>query len=88
MTASVPQLVTAFVGGLLIVAFFVPPLEPVREEFSLFFDILAAFAFVLGGASLLGRHRRRIAERSGGWGWSGSSRSTRSRLPMFSVFMV
>ncbi len=70
MTASLPQLVTAFVAGVLIVAFFVPPLEPMREEFSLFFDILAAFAFVLGGASLLGRHRRRIRERVPGWEWS------------------
>jgi hypothetical protein len=58
------------VAGVLIVAFFVPPLEPLREEFSLFFDILAAFAFVLGGANLLARHRRRIRERLAGWGWS------------------
>lgn len=58
------------VASVLIVAMFVPPLEPLREDFSLFFDILAAFAFVLGGASLLGRHRRKVRRRAPGWGYS------------------
>lgn len=64
------QIIVVTVAGVLILAFFVPPLEPVREEFALFFDILAAFAFVLGGASLLGRHIRKIESRVQGWGYS------------------
>jgi hypothetical protein len=54
----------------LIVAVFMPPLEPLREESSLFFDILAAFAFVLGAVSLVGRHRRKILRKDTGWGYS------------------
>jgi hypothetical protein len=65
-----PRLIAFFVAMVLILALFVPPLEPLREDLSLFFDILAAFAFVLGGASLLGRHGQKVRERAGGWGYS------------------
>jgi hypothetical protein len=67
---AIPQAITFIVASVLIVAVFVPPLEPVREEFGNFFNILAAFAFVLGAVSLLGRHHRRIQRRAGGWGYS------------------
>jgi len=48
----------------------VPPLEPLREEFAHFFNILAAFAFVLGGASLLRIHYRKIRRQDRYWGYS------------------
>ena len=67
---AVPRMITFTVATVLIVAMFVPPLEPIREEFSNFFNIIAAFAFVLGAASLLGVHWRRIRRRVRGWGYS------------------
>ena len=70
LVAAVPRGIVLLVAVVLIVAMFVPPLEPLREEFSLFFDIVAAFAFVLGGASLLGRHGRKIRRRTPGYGYS------------------
>jgi hypothetical protein len=70
LVAVVPRGIVLLVAGVLIVAMFVPPLEPLREEFSLFFDIIAAFAFVLGGASLIGRHGRKIRHKTSGYGYS------------------
>lgn len=70
LAAAIPRTIVIVVAGVLITAMFVPPLEPLREEFSIFFDIIAAFAFVLGGASLLGRHGRKIRGRARGWGYS------------------
>jgi len=67
---SIPPILVFCTALVLIVAVFVPPLEPLREDFTLFFDILAAFAFVLGGASLLGRHRHKIQRRASGWHYS------------------
>jgi hypothetical protein len=58
------------VATVLIGAVFLPPLEPLREELSLFFNILATFAFVLGAASLLGSHYRRVRQKAKGWGYS------------------
>jgi hypothetical protein len=54
----------------LIWAVFVPPMEKLREEFTLFFDILAAFALVLGAVSLLQQHARKIERRRRNWGYS------------------
>jgi hypothetical protein len=70
LVAAVPRGIVLVVAIVLIVAMFVPPLEPLREEFSLFFNIIAAFAFVLGGASLIGRHARKIRRRASGYGYS------------------
>ncbi len=70
MRTALPLAITFTVGSVLILAVFIPPLEPLREEVSLFFSILAAFAFILGGASLIGSHRRRIRRRVPGWGYS------------------
>lgn len=70
MVRAVPFAITFVTACVLIGAVLVPPVEPIREEFTLFFDILAAFAFLLGGASLLGQHSARIRRRVRGWGYS------------------
>lgn len=70
MRAALPLTITVGVAFILIVAVFVPPLEPLREEFANFFNILAAFAFVLGAASLLRSHVRKIQQRARYWGYS------------------
>lgn len=70
MQRAVPIAITFVVGWVLVWAVFVPPVEPIREEFTIFFDILAAFAFVLGGANLMRTHGLKIARQTRGWGYS------------------
>ncbi len=70
MQRAVPFAITFVTAFVLLWAVVVPPIDQIREEFVLFFDILAAFAFLLGGASLLGRHGRKIRRRARGWGFS------------------
>lgn len=70
MQRATPIAITFVVALVLIWAVLVPPVEPIREEFTLFFDILAAFALVLGAASLLGQHAQKIQRRARGWGYS------------------
>ena len=72
MKRTVPFLITLTVGILLIVAAFIP--HPVigkwKEDFNVFFDIIAAFAFILGGGNLARMHGKKVAERRAGWGYS------------------
>lgn len=70
MKRTVPLLITAISGFVLIVAFFVPALEPWGDEVAIWFDILASIAFVLGGGNLLKMHLKKIADQVPGWGYS------------------
>ncbi len=70
MHRAVPFAITFVTACVLICAALVPPVESIREEFTLFFDILAAFAFLLGGASLLGQHAAKIHRQAKGWAYS------------------
>ncbi len=70
MQRAVPIAITFVVAWVLLWAVYVPPVERIREEFTLFFDILAAFAFILGGANLLRQHGRKIRRRARDWGYS------------------
>jgi hypothetical protein len=53
MRRQVPLFITFIVGTVLILAVFVPPMEDWDRHFTLFFDIIAVFAFFLGGGNLL-----------------------------------
>lgn len=70
MKRTVPLLITAIAGFVLIVAAFIPETENWGEVAGVWFDILAAIAFVLGGGSLLKIHLRKISDRAAGWGYS------------------
>lgn len=70
MQRAVPFAITFVTAWVLLWAVVVPPVEPIREQFTLFFDILAAFAFLLGGTSLLQQHWRKIQRQARGWGYS------------------
>ena len=54
----IPSLITAIFGFVLVAAIFIPaePFATLDNNFSTFFDIVAAFAFVLGGGNLLRTH--------------------------------
>ncbi len=70
MKRTVPLIITATVGVVLIVSNFIPAFRAWGEEATTFFSIIAAIAFVLGGGSLLKVHLRKISDRNAGWGYS------------------
>lgn len=70
MKRQVPLTITFFVGTLLIISVFVPPLGDLERDFTLFFDIIAVFAFFLGGGNLLRIHLQKLAKRREDWGFS------------------
>jgi len=69
---TVPLVITAIVGTLLIASYFIPhqPFREIEERIPDFFNIIAAFAFVLGGGNLLKVHLNRISRREHEWIYS------------------
>jgi len=67
---QVPLLITFIVGVVLIISVFFPPIETLGEDFSLYFDIIAVFAFFLGGGNLIRVHGDKIFKRRPDWGFS------------------
>mgnify|MGYP001259458558 FL=1 len=70
MRREVPLFITFFIGMLLIFAVFIPPIENLDEDFTVFFDIIAVFAFFLGGGNLLRVHVTKLSRRQTDWGYS------------------
>lgn len=70
MKRTVPLLITALGGFVLIVAQFLPETQSWGETAAVWFDILASIAFVLGGGNLLKMHLKKISDRAAGWGYS------------------
>ena len=67
---TIPLLITGLVGIVLVVSKFVPQMESMGEDFSIFFDIIAVFAFILGGGNLVKIHGNKISRKVPGWGYS------------------
>jgi hypothetical protein len=70
MKRTVPLLITAVVGFTLIGAYFVPYTQSWGETVAIWFDVLAAIAFILGGGNLLRSHLKRISDQQSGWAYS------------------
>ena len=70
MKRTVPLIITAATGFVLIVAYFIPATQGWGEVAAIWFDILAAIAFILGGGNLLKIHFKKISHRVPGWGYS------------------
>ena len=70
MRQMVPLIITFCVGTLLIVSVFMPPLGDLGTTFTLWFDIIAVFAFFLGGGNLLRVHIGKLRMRKRDWGFS------------------
>lgn len=70
MKRTVPLLITAFVGLLLIAHYFVPRFGDWADIAAIHFDILAAIAFILGGGNLLRTHGEKIYKQQAGWAYS------------------
>lgn len=71
MKRTVPLLIGSVAGFVLIVAYFVPVAESWGEQVSIWFDVLASMAFLLGGGNLLKVHLRKVSDRAPGWAYSG-----------------
>lgn len=70
MKRTVPVFITAAAGFILIIAFFIPQTEGWGEVAVMWFNILAAIAFVLGGGNLLKIHLKKVSDQSSGWAYS------------------
>ncbi len=70
MKRRIPLLITFVVGSVLILSVFFPPAESWGEDFSIFFDIIAVFAFFLGGGNLVRIHGKKLFTRKSDWGFS------------------
>lgn len=84
MKQTLPRWILACVGSLLVLTTFVPPPDPeaaapdplasvlayADRNFSVWFNVLAVFAFVLGAGSLLRTHGARVASRGRDWPYS------------------
>ncbi|MBN1945361.1 MAG: hypothetical protein JW797_06760 [Bradymonadales bacterium] len=72
MKKQVPLIITFLVGMAMVVFRFIPhsPFNRLDTELSVFFDILANFAIILGAANLCYIHILKISKRRKGWGFS------------------
>ena len=57
MKRTIPLFIATMAGVVMIVAYFVPPAQSWKDDLAIWFEILAAFAFVLGAGNV----RRRAA---------------------------
>ncbi|MEX0728276.1 MAG: hypothetical protein WEB58_20970 [Planctomycetaceae bacterium] len=70
MKRTIPVMIASIAGLVLVVAHFIPPAQSWADEVSSWFQILAAVAFILGGASLFKIHLQKISDQRPGWGYS------------------
>lgn len=72
MKRTIPLLITFAVGLALIVAMFIPhvPFYELDGMFSVFYDVIAVFAFILGGGNLLKVHLNKIQNKRRDWKYS------------------
>jgi hypothetical protein len=70
MKRTVPLIITFLVGWVLILSVFFPYTESLGEDFSVFFDIIASIAFILGGGNLIKMFGLKIIKRRPGWGYA------------------
>ena len=88
MKRTIPLLITALGGIVLVVAFFIPAFESWGEQASIWFDILAAIAFILGGGNLFKVHLKAISDRKKGWGFSAVTLGVFLLMLFFGLFKI
>ena len=54
----------------IIFSIFIPPLETLGEDFTVFFNIIAVFAYILGGGNLLRVHLSKVQAKRTDWQYS------------------
>lgn len=88
MKRTLPLILTAVFGAIMIVAFFVPAWQWLGEFTAIAFDILASIAFILGGGNLLKIHLKKMSDRSRGWGYSAVTILAFSVMLAFGLFKI
>jgi hypothetical protein len=67
---TIPLAITFIVGMVIVLSKLSPITTGWGEEFSIYFDIIAVFAFILGGGNLVKIHADNLYKRAPGWGYS------------------
>lgn len=70
MKRTIPFIIAAITGFVVIGAYFIPYTQSWGDNTMIWFDILAGFAFVLGGGNLLKMNLQKVSDRRAGWGYS------------------
>ena len=70
MSKTAPVVIASLVGFLMAIAYFVPPLLPLRQSAEEWYTIVATIAMLLGGANLCIHHLKKISDQQAGWGFS------------------
>ncbi len=70
MKRTVPLIIASVTGLVLAISYFIPYAQSWGEEAMIWFDILAAIAFLLGAGNLLRMHLQKISDQRAGWGFS------------------
>lgn len=70
MKRTIPLLITAIGGFVLIIVFFIPAVQSAGESAAIWFDVLASIAFILGGGNLLKLQLQKISDGQPGWGYA------------------
>ena len=70
MKRTIPLLITAIGGFILIIAYFIPATQTWGEVAAIWFDVLASIAFILGGGNLIKIHFKNVVEQNYGWAYS------------------
>ena len=70
MKRLIPLWLTAVAGIVMIVSYFITYTQDWGEVVVVWFDILAGFAFILGGGNILKIHLRKVSDKKSGWGYS------------------
>ena len=72
MKRTMPLVITFVVGLTLIIAMFIPhdPFFDMDTKFSIFYDVIAVFAFILGGGNLLRVHLNKVSQKRRDWKFS------------------
>ena len=70
MSRNVAAAIAAISGLVMVLTAFIRPLEPLGTNVVDWFNVLAAIAFVLGGANLLKVNLLKISAREPGWGYA------------------
>ena len=71
MRRTLPLIIAICAGWVLILAYFSPYTEDWGERVGVWFNVLAAVAFILGGGNLLKVHLKKMSDRKPGWAYSG-----------------
>ncbi len=70
MKRTIPLLICGSAGFVILLSFFSPLTTTWGETVAIWFDVLAAIAFVLGGGNLLFLHLKKVSDRVPGWAFS------------------